>query len=589
MQENHIPRFRIAGLQQGKESVVGNCNGHSCEERWEKETPAFARAILRQLPRGATHILDYGCGVGRLAKEILRQNPKVTVIGVDASLDELAVAREYVNDSRFIAVTPDQIPHRVDLVYSIYVLQHVPAVELRHVIERMHYFLKDAGKLVYCSSDYRMAINAGGGFTDDRHLGVNIRQELERLFSKSSDMFDLQAEDKIIRDMVTAEGCPGGSIAHPAVVYSKRHVDMTKPYFMAGSPAFTQATAAPTAGADLTNEPEKAQGPRRLILRNRLSPGDILVMTAALRALHSAHPGRFLTDVEAPCMEIFENNPHVTKLGGDGDVIDMHYPLISDQAQDGFHYPGAGVSGRHFSDGYRKFLEGVLEVEIPRTGLVPELFLSQDEKLWPSPVLKEHGWEGRYWVLNAGSKGDFTLKQYHRFQEVVDLLAERLGPEVKIVQIGAAEHNHPALNGVLDMRGKTSHRELYRTIYHGEGLITCVSYPMHIAAAFAKPCVVIAGGRESARWEYYPNQRYLAMNGALACCAYDGCWKSKLEDCSNQVETSAGRTARCLEMTRPQMIVDAAMLYYDGGVLERPQVLEVQKKKTAKKKEKANV
>ena len=574
-----IPRFKINGLKEGKESVVGNCNGHSCEERWNEETPLFVRAILRNLPKGATSVLDYGCGVGRLAKEVLKQNSKVTVYGVDASADELKYAKEDVNDSRFVPLLPEQVTFKVDLIYCIYVLQHVPAIELRHAIERMHYFLKPGGKLVYCSSDYRMAINDGGGFTDDRGLGVNIRREIGRLFEEESDMFDKgELKNKLIRDMVTAEGCPNGSIAHPAKVYRAKKLAEGQ-YFMVGfgTPEAVAVAEAPEKAPSAAKVDSAA--PRRLILRNRQSPGDILVMSAAIRSLQTYHPGKFLVDVDSPVPQIFENNPHITALHGEGDVIDMHYPSISDHEVRGKRHHGAGVSGRHFSDGHRKFLEEKLEIEIPRSGLVPDLFLSQDEKLWPSPVLKECGYKGPYWVINAGSKqADFPLKQYHRYQEVVDLLLAKWGKDMKIVQIGDLAHHHPALKGVLDMRGKTNHRELFRTIYHGEGVITCVSYPMHVAAALSKPCVVIAGGRESARWEYYPNQRYLAMNGALPCALYDGCWKSKLEECSHPVNVKVGKTkvdtAKCLEMTKPEAIVAAVDLYYEGGVLaiEKEQV-----------------
>lgn len=565
-----IPRFKARDLQAGKESVVGSCNGHSCEERFKDETPIFARAILRHLPKDGYTVLDYGVGVGRLAKEVLKQNPKITVYGVDASDDELRLAKEYVNDSRFIPIRPENIPQKVDLIYCIYVLQHVPAIELRHAIERMHYFLKPGGKLVYCSSDYRMAINAGGGFTDDQHLGVNIRHELNRLFEEESEMFDAgEMKNKLISDMVTAVGCPPGSIPHPAKIYQRREIVPNTPYFMAGFHVETGVPDTKTAPPRPSAVQADKSGPRRLILQNRLAPGDILVMTTAIRSLHKAYPGRFLTDVETPCMEIFENNPYITKLAGEGDRIDMHYPLISDHQSRGHHHPGAGISGRHFSDGHRKFLEEVLELEIPRTGLTPDLFLSQDERLWPSPVLKEHGWDGKYWVLNAGSKGDYTLKQYHRYQEVVDLLLKKWGNAMKIVQIGAIEHNHPALDGVLDMRGKTTHRELYRTVAHGEGVITCVSYPMHVAAAFQKPCVVIAGGRESPRWELYPNQRFIHTVGMVKSAQWDGCWKSKLEDCVDLVNTDQGKQPRCMEIISPEEVVNAVELYYLGGMLER--------------------
>lgn len=39
---------------------------------------------------------------------------------------------------------------------------------------------------------------------------------------------------------------------------------------------------------------------RKLILRNFQSPGDIVMLTAAVRDLHRTYPGEFITDVRTP-------------------------------------------------------------------------------------------------------------------------------------------------------------------------------------------------------------------------------------------------------------------------------------------------
>ena len=41
--------------------------------------------------------------------------------------------------------------------------------------------------------------------------------------------------------------------------------------------------------------------PRRLILSNRQSPGDVLMLPAAVRDLHRSYPGQFETDVRTSC------------------------------------------------------------------------------------------------------------------------------------------------------------------------------------------------------------------------------------------------------------------------------------------------
>ena len=169
------------------------------------------------------------------------------------------------------------------------------------------------------------------------------------------------------------------------------------------------------------------------------------------------------------------------------------------------------------------------------------------------------GIDKKYWIINAGSKNDYSLKQYPYYQEVVDILKEK----IILIQIGARGHNHIPLNGVIDLVGKTSIRELIRIISKAEGVITCVSLPMHIAAAFSKPCVVVAGAREGTRWELYPNHQFMYVNGCLPCASYDGCWKSKPNDCKNIVNN----VSRCMTLISPQEVVRAVERYYLGGAL----------------------
>jgi len=58
---------------------------------------------------------------------------------------------------------------------------------------------------------------------------------------------------------------------------------------------------------------------------------------------------------------------------------------------------------------------------------------------------------------------------------------------------------------------------------------------MHLAAAVPtkpgsigpRPCVVLAGGRESSTWEHYPTHRWLGNQGTMPCCTPAACWKSR--------------------------------------------------------------
>ena len=70
---------------------------------------------------------------------------------------------------------------------------------------------------------------------------------------------------------------------------------------------------------------------RQLILRNGQSPGDIVMLTAAVRDLKRALGAALAVDVRTPCPALWENSPHLTPLA-DGDAgaegIECGYPLI---------------------------------------------------------------------------------------------------------------------------------------------------------------------------------------------------------------------------------------------------------------------
>jgi ADP-heptose:LPS heptosyltransferase len=260
-------------------------------------------------------------------------------------------------------------------------------------------------------------------------------------------------------------------------------------------------------------------------------------------------------------MEIFENNPRLTPLkeGDEGvEVFDIDYPEIHN----------SGWSGIHFTEAFIRSLEDKLGVKIKRTGMRPEIWISDIERTWINQVETAFGWTGKFWVINAGYKSDNELKYYFHWQEVVDLInqAREEGdlPNIRLVQVGDASHNHPKLEGVYNLVGKTDPRELIRLIWCAQGTIGPISYQMHLSGAFQQPAVVVAGGKEPVRWEMYPNHRYLAVNGCLQCAAYDGCWKGgKLENCVNLVDGKP----KCYEMIKPYQIVDAVKSYYEGGIL----------------------
>jgi ADP-heptose:LPS heptosyltransferase len=311
---------------------------------------------------------------------------------------------------------------------------------------------------------------------------------------------------------------------------------------------------------------------RKLILKNFFSPGDIVMLTAAVRDLHLTHPGEFLTDVRTACDALWEHNPYLSRLDeGDPQVeqIQCEYPLIHQSNQLPYH----------FIHGFRLFLQERLGVEIRPHAFKGDVHVSALEKSWLSQVEETAGVGARFWIIVSGGKHDYTAKWWdpERAQQVVDYFQGRL----RFVQCGEANHHHPRLKNVVDLVGKTDLRQMVRLMYHADGVVCPVTMFMHLAAAVEtkpgrpqnRPCVVIAGGREPAHWEAYPHHQYLHTNGALPCCDSGGCWKSRVEPlgdgdekdhslCLRPVTLPSGRRLpQCLEMITADDVIRAVERY----------------------------
>ena len=253
-------------------------------------------------------------------------------------------------------------------------------------------------------------------------------------------------------------------------------------------------------------------------------------------------------------MEIWENNPHISKVDpNEAEIIDCHYDLIQRSNQTSYTF----LHGYTLDLGRR--LKLPLSLEVNR----PYLYLSDEEKSWISQVQEITGKPTKYWIINAGRKSDFTTKLYGRYQEVVDNLVGK----VQFVQIGSADHFHPLLKNVIDLRGKTDLRQMIRLAYHADGGLGPVTFLQHLMAAFQKPYVCISSGMEPLTWiTSYPKQVTISSHGMLSCCRNEACWKSRvvaLDEgkndslCEQPINFNDNWFPKCLMMIQPQEIVMA--------------------------------
>ena len=331
-----------------------------------------------------------------------------------------------------------------------------------------------------------------------------------------------------------------------------------------------------------------------LIIRNTQSPGDIVVLSAAIRDMQLRHCGKFdmSLSVSPGAEHVFYNNPYIKKVSpapnrdSKGKQFVAHYPLIKRCNQE----------RKHFLWGFIDHMNNKLHTDIKLTDFRPDLHISEQEIA--NPLIQPP-----YWVFLSGGKTDFRTKIWSQtyWQQLV---ASTKG-DINWVQCGGGSKNHimhEKIDGVRDyMVKKTKLRDFIRLIYHADGVVCVVTAAMHIAAAFNKPCVVIAGGREPWWWEAYTNENrvfnmrvgqprwqipandnyvehtYLHTMNQLPCCKGKGCWKSKLHKttsrCKDVVEIGGQQLPKCKSMITPDMVASAIFKYYDNNAIEKRRLM----------------
>lgn len=157
-------------------------DGTSTAERWEYETPFLVDEIGRQLGIVASDcIIDFGCGIGRLAKGLI-ECFGCRVVGVDISERMRELARGYVGSERFAAWSPEELDHhaasgfRADKAFSCWVIQHClkPDAELA----RVEAALAPEGRFLVVNQR-RRAVPSNLGWVDD---GIVVERLLEARF-----------------------------------------------------------------------------------------------------------------------------------------------------------------------------------------------------------------------------------------------------------------------------------------------------------------------------------------------------------------------------------------------------------------------
>lgn len=177
--------LRVTSLQEAKRIILTDEQTLNTDQRWERETPHICDLIHSQINlTDESIVLDYGCGIGRIAKELIKRH-NCFVIGADISHNMQALASSYVASDRFIACHPHALQvlgTSVDLVLAVWVLQHVAnlTVELSRIKSMM---LPDSKLFVVNEKTNRFVPTDRGWVHDD----VYVRPELEVEFDHMVD------------------------------------------------------------------------------------------------------------------------------------------------------------------------------------------------------------------------------------------------------------------------------------------------------------------------------------------------------------------------------------------------------------------
>lgn len=340
---------------------------------------------------------------------------------------------------------------------------------------------------------------------------------------------------------------------------------------------------------------ERQTPPERipLVIEDRLCLGDITVLAAACRELALQYPGRYriLTRTNHP--HLFEGSPWAEAWADDIPLPDGAVRIQARyDAEKAHSRPSVAATvnrsnehPHHFLEAYCEGLATALNLPPlrPRHWLEPAILLTEEERGWIHQVHDDVG-AAPFWLINAGTKRDYTTKLWPGYQELVDQTAG----EINWVQVGRAEDDHPPLRNVINLVGRTDGRQLVRLVYHAAGTVSGLTGLAHLAhwvdtspAPWGwrrRHAVVIAGGREPSHWFAYPGQQVFHTLGLLDCCRDGGCWRSRVFPLPDQSEHNNSICShpdegfpRCMQLIDPYRVSQAVLLAHRSWLAEELQ------------------
>lgn len=173
-------RFQVRSMAEAK-SIILTPEDSTTEQRWATETPYFSNMIIHNFNLQARHkVLDFGCGIGRIPKQLIAKTGCM-VVGVDIASGMRSLAPSWVLDDKFMACAPGLLPliAPMDFAIAIWALQHIP--DLDRSLDIIHKALRSFGRLFVVNAHNRCIPVEDGRWHDDK---IDVRELLCARFSE---------------------------------------------------------------------------------------------------------------------------------------------------------------------------------------------------------------------------------------------------------------------------------------------------------------------------------------------------------------------------------------------------------------------
>lgn len=181
-QTDYNPSFFIPQDPEHARSIMLDSEDSDIPHRWKRETEWIMETsrIFMDITADST-ILDWGCGVGRISKELI-DTYGCKVIGVDLQPKMLEYAVTYVDSDRFSVIQYQDIFTKMPKqffthVFACWVFQY--SNKIQYEIPIIYDSMKFDSNLFVIEVDKKTIPNTNGGYFDD---GTSSRLVLEKYY-----------------------------------------------------------------------------------------------------------------------------------------------------------------------------------------------------------------------------------------------------------------------------------------------------------------------------------------------------------------------------------------------------------------------